>query len=342
MIPWMLIIAFYGLGNFSLRSRFAWLITALMCMTLVASPFYLRNALVVGNPVFPLLAKHFQGNQPYLQQLAINYFNVGMTGHLSFDTLILNLKSFLTFAQIPAFFWFFAFVGAYFARANTLRPLLGIASFWLAWFVITPQMYMRYGFFALPLALIAGMAGYEQMLKRLPSLVATATRWSMLAVLSACSLVAVYYSIDYFSYFKQQDLQKFHRDTWFYPTFQWIANNTPEEAKFLALLSAGQTYYLPREYLRADQRSSALIDWSHINSDLDLARELSGHHLDYVVIAHPLVDSATYKPYRLLASLKDKHLLTPVYNAGEKLTSSRIRRVYREVKVTVYKLNLKL
>ena len=338
MIPWMLLIAFYGLKDLPHGRRLVILAASLALMTIVASPFYLRNALMLGNPVFPLLAKHFHGNYPYFDQIAVN-FSQGMTGRLSLATLLLDLKNFLSFTHIPAIFWLFSFVGAYYARAMPLRPLLGIASFWGAWLLITPQLYMRFAFFALPLALVAAMFGYERLLTRLPKLVATATRWGMASVLSLCSLVAVYYSIDYFSYFKQQDLQKFHSDTWFYPTFQWIAANTPENAKFLALLSAGQTYYLPREHLRADEGLSALVEWPRVNSDLDLAEELARHHLDYVVIAHELVDSAANKPRQLLATLADKHLLEPVYNSRERLTSSRIHRIYGEVQVTVYRVN---
>lgn len=337
MIPWMVIIAYSQLQPLNPKLRLGWLLAALTTMTVVASPFYLRNAIVLGNPLFPLMVKHFPGHYPYFDQLAID-FSQGMTGKISLSTMQENLTNFLKFTHIPAVIWLFSGIGVWFARNSRLQPLLGLLAFWGCWLIITPLLYMRFAFFAMPLALIAGVAGWEQLLPRLSNWVRMIYQTALIGMLGVFALVAGYYSLDYGRYFLHQDVARFHRDTWFYPTFQWIDKNTEQDAKFLAILAAGQTFYLPREYQRADLGLSAEINWSTIHSSNDLARVLQQGKFNYVVINHA-GNTAEYKPYQLLETLSQQQLLQPAYQATERLTSSRVHHIYDEVQVTIYQVN---
>ena len=64
--------------------------------------------------------------------------------------------------------------------------------------------------------------------------------------------------------------------------YEWMEENLPDQAKVLAVVLSGHTYYLPREYLRADPLYSGLLDWREIDAQ-DVYDAMEDFDLDYVL-----------------------------------------------------------
>ena len=60
-----------------------------------------------------------------------------------------------------------------------------------------------------------------------------------------------------------------------------MEENLPDQAKVLVVVLSGHTYYMPRDYLRADPLYSGLLDWREMDSQ-DLYDAMEEFDLEYV------------------------------------------------------------
>ncbi len=272
LLPWFLLLGWR-------RGGVRGLLPALGLMLLAACPFYLRNWVNLGDPVWPLLAGALPSGNPALDALAPVYGRA-LAGGASLGSLLLGLKDLLLSPLIPASVWALTVWGLVASGGGSLRLGWAMALFCGLWLLVQPQLYPHYSLLILPAALLAAV--------RLPSaLTAPRPRRLALAVIVATMIfgaaMAAWYSADYVRYAASGDMAAFQRGTWFWPHYQWINRHLPRGARLMVIVPGGSTYSLEREYLRADPNLSGLIDWASLK-DLDgLRARLAGMGVDYVL-----------------------------------------------------------
>ena len=154
----------------------------------------------------------------------------------------------------------------------------GILSQILLWWIIQPKLYPRFWNFLAPQFMVAALVGYE-MLKPL-----WARRLAMLAggasAVFSVILLALY-SSSLIQFRLDGDLETYHEYTWFHDEYEWMDENLPDQAKVLVIVLSGHTYYMPRDYLRADPLYSGLLDWREMSAQ-DLHEAMEDLDLDFV------------------------------------------------------------
>ena len=281
-LPWFVWLTWVALGR-----RLQWdgirrLILAGLVALLLPAPFFLRNYLNTGDPVWPLQLDLFGVERDYLYEIAGRYSR-GMAGDHTWSVTWKGFVRLWTSGILVPVMTAFAFlgVGGLLRKGRDKTGLylaFGILSQILLWWIIQPKLYPRFWNFLAPQFMVAALVGYE-MLKPL-----WARRLAMLAggasAVFSVILLALY-SSSLIQFRLDGDLETYHEYTWFHDEYEWMDENLPDQAKVLVIVLSGHTYYMPRDYLRADPLYSGLLDWREMSAQ-DLHEAMEDLDLDFV------------------------------------------------------------
>src|SRR2546425_56590 len=254
------------------------------CALVLGSPFYVFNGVAFKNPVWPLMVPYFNGPTAYADQVA-DALTSGITGSLTFTTLLSGLQGLLiepsTF-PVPILGIGFLSVSVYKRTFPVVSITFLVATYLLIWAWAQPMLDPRFSMYLIPLisvgwALVLSDWLLSQILK--PGVINACCAVLLLVFM----LFAAIYTYDSLEYLFAGDLAKYQRFTWFYDVFDWVNRETPKDARFLVILSSGQSYYLNRPYRRADPELSGVVDWSSLKEAADFDRILEAGGYTYVL-----------------------------------------------------------
>ncbi len=301
LVPWLVVLHWhYCTGE--ARARIVKVVMGLTVMGLVGLPFYLRNFLRLGNPVWPLLQGLVPPQSPAMVEIATTYVD-NMSGTHSLAGVISTLLTIAKSPYMPVTVWILS-ITAVVATRTRLQIGTGCLLFFGVWWVIQPTFYWRFAIYMLPFTMVALGLYLDQL--------DTHRDWRRRAVHAVIAVsvaygfaVGVYYIKDPLAWYTTEGRENYHYATWYYDEFNWINTNLPKDSKIMLLVGAGQSYYLDREYVRADPRMSALVDWEEVRSLEALHEVVRNLEVDYIffspnglrparkhVHVRPLVESA--------------------------------------------------
>ncbi|MEK6730725.1 MAG: hypothetical protein AABY34_00875 [Pseudomonadota bacterium] len=330
-IPWYIILAYTQLE----KEKKTPLINALILMTLIASPCYIRNYINLGNPVWPL-AQNIFGSSSHSIQIMAQKFTSDVSGHHNINSIIVDIKAFLLDPLIPVTLWILIIAGAIFTRIKKLQIRLGLITYFMLWWIVEPTFYIRFAFYALPIGLLIAIKYYDNLQNKSEKLVCNVI---LVITLSYFIVLAPYYSIFYIKYYFHPNLDQYHQYTWNYGDYQWIKQHTAKNAKILCILRAGQTYYLDRPYLSAEPNLSGLIDWQDITNTKQLVKILKNFNINYIFYEkHWSNIPGGANMDKLLDNLIKEHYAKHIFAHTENLSFSRIRNTVQQQTFYLIKL----
>lgn len=280
--PWYLWLTWVALDRTLDGPRIKRLLQAGVIALLLPAPFFLRNYLNTGDPIWPLQLDLFGVERDYLYEITRRY-SQGMAGHHTLSTTGRALAKLITSGTVIPTVTLFAFGGVgcllYKGRDKTrLYLAFGILSQILLWWVIQPRLYPRFWNYLIPQFAVAALIAYG-MLRNL--WLRRAALFAGAATLALSVILFGIYSKGLLLYQWNGDLDTFHDYTWFHDEYQWMGENLPDQSGVLVTVLSGHTYYMPRNYLRADPLYSGLLDWRELDAQglYDAMEELD---LDYM------------------------------------------------------------
>jgi len=275
---------------------------------MVASPFFIRNFYYTGDPVWPLLQDLFKVNQDYLYRITQGYNNI-LKGNISFGSLT---KSVFT-VVMPQKSWIFPFIwllwlGYYFVKSTSRWVYRTWVLLYLGfWFLLQPNMYPRFVIYIFPVIAIMSIGFYERFSKK--SLLLGKLAYLMIALSIIFGMgFAIWYSLDSIEYQFTRDLKKYHEATWFYEQYQWINREVGDDGRILVIVNSGHTYYLDKDYIRADPWLTGTIDWMAIRNTEELKSVLQKLEIRYIFY-HDMnwnKNPSEQKMMRLIHELKEE------------------------------------
>ena len=322
------------------RGLLSFALGAVAALTL-ASPFYLMNLHEFGNPVWPFFVAG-GANEPYVNVVGAAYQR-SQTGEHSLRELFYGLRRLATYRDmIPIpFAVLFGIVIGWIRFPRALRTTLIVTTaFVVLWMVAQPTLYGRFVLYFLPLAMLlwieimsgAGNGGWK--------LAIPAMSISAILLLSA----DIAYSADNLRFVATRDTPRFHRYTWYYPVYRWVNANTPRDARFAVIVWSGYSYYLDRQYRRADPWLAGEIDWNAIDGAEKLEKTLADRRIDFLIY-----DDRNWSflnggknMTRAIHSAIESGALVPVRKFHERLYTSRLKGSYRESDVYVLRTRASL
>ncbi|HXA52185.1 MAG TPA: hypothetical protein VNV86_17835 [Candidatus Acidoferrum sp.] len=271
-----------------LRRRVSWsglsaYVLGTSAALLLSAPFYWFNWRAFHNPVWPIAVPLFNGAGHYADRVAA-FYTASLTGHLSAASVAMGIFNLvrrpdvfplpLLLVTLPIVYLVWKPLG--------VRYLVGILStFFVLWALSQPVLFYRYSIMLTPMVVLGWAA----------VLYTWRPEWFLnRALQAALVLVAVggvafelTYSRHFVQYAVTGDGAAFHRFTWFYQPFQWANRETTADSKFLVMVTSGGTYYLHRDYRRADPWASGVIDWPAISTPRELDRVLAQNGYRYLI-----------------------------------------------------------
>lgn len=316
----------------------AWSAGALGALAL-ASPFYVANAVHFGNPFWPLMIGLPSAESSYADIVAWTYSDSLNGSH----TLANVAGALVTLLTRPYLFPLPLLIAGFIAWAAVARTRTARAPGWfgiaflLLWVAVQPLLYPRFILLMAPVAaLSAGVVLSAQAAST------ARVRWLKIAASSAILIFATVNaatSWDAVRFVFTSDARAYHRFTWFYPVYQWVNRSTPEDARFLVIVSSAHTYYLDKQYRRADPWVSGFVDWPATNTAraLDELMEQEG----YSYIIYEVRDWSLYPGGTEMQGAVSEGIaagaLTPIRSFDARLYTSRLWRQYRTTRVLVLK-----
>ena len=280
--PWYLMLAWVALGG-KLSVNGSKMIAGLgLIAILLPAPFFVRNYSNTGVPDWPLHPELFGAEQDYLYEVTTRYTE-NLTGQRGFAQTGAAVIEIVANPQFLPLMWPLALVGGWglWRRRDAGHQLylgLGLASFLGLWWLLQPRLYPRFITFALPQLMVMATLGLE-------SLRGGRLRRVGYAAAALCAVFGMafmlYYSLDFFRFHIDRDAQRYHRFTWFYDEYSWIDEHLAPDARVMVIVSSGHTYYLNRDYVRADPTLTGTIDWRKIDALglREAARELGTRYI---------------------------------------------------------------
>lgn len=302
----------------------------------LASPFYIANAMNFGNPVWPLFIRPNAAGLTYVDQVAFLYSG-SLTGQHRpgpFAAAIVTL--FTTRFLFPLAIVIVGAIILATARRRSHKATLGWFGvvFLVEWAAMQPLLYPRFVLLMLPVATLCTALLLKSLLDRNTSL-SSVVKYSALTVIVALVAFNAYVCRDSIQYALKGDARQFHRYTWFYDTYDWIGHHSPKDARFLVIVSSAHTYYLDRQYRRADPWVSGYVDWRQTTSGESLDSLLARGKFRYVI--YESRDwSDFYGGSDMQLAMGDayrKGLLKRVRTFDDTLFTSRFSRSYRTTRV---------
>ena len=281
-LPWYMALTWVAVGR-KLSFDTAKTIACLgLIGALLPAPFFVRNYVNTGVPTWPLHQELFGGEQDYLYEVTTRH-SEHLRGRHGLAQTGKAVKGIVANGNFLPLMWPLALLGGcvLFRRrggSTQLRIGFGLVSFLVLWWLLQPNLYPRFINYALPQLMVLATVGAESLregwLRRAGYAVATVCVVFGLAVM-------FYYSLDFFRFHLDQDVQRYHRFTWFYDDYSWIDEHLAPNARILVIANAGQTYYLNRDYVRADPYLTGTIDWRSMNAHglREAVRELGTRYI---------------------------------------------------------------
>ena len=333
------LVAIFAMRNNPARQGafFAMLGGAVAALVL-ASPFYIANELSFDNPVWPLFIDPKAAGATYADTVAYTYsrsLNGSYTAKSFVEGIVTLVRTPFLFPLgilIPAS----VVVGAFNRRSLARGVALFGAIFLVEWVLIQPLLYPRFVLLMLPVAALCIGLMLGELIESRP---AFRTPISLLASAGVVLLAigGVYINSESYRYVKSGDLAAYHRYTWFYPVYDWVNHNTPENARFLVIVSSAQTYYLDRPYRRADPWLSGEVNWHAVDTGPKLDSVLARGGYSYVIFENVnwLLYPGGAGTERAVGDAYRTGLLEKVKSFEDTLYTSRLRGSLRVTHVQV-------
>jgi hypothetical protein len=302
---------------------------------LLASPFFIMNFHEFGNPLWPFFVQGGAG-ESYANVVGAAY-QKSQTGQHSIAELTFGLKRLVTYRDmipIP----FVVAIGILWGwlrhRAALRTPLVIATTFVFLWIVAQPRLYPRFVIYFLPVAIllwigiVAKSSGEGKSRLIGPALVLGAF------ALFGADLV---YSSDSLQYVATGNASRFHRQTWYYPVYRWVNAHTPQDSRFAVIVWSGYSYYLDRQYRRADPWLAGEIDWNQVDTPAELQQVLDARGIDFLIYEDRNWSGLRggQNMMRAVSESIRAGSLIPVRKFHERLYTSRLSRSFFESDVYV-------
>lgn len=322
----------------NLRWRIKPYVVGAIAGLLLASPFYLANWKTFGNPVWPL-AIIVTPTSSYADIVGAAYTH-SLSGDLSGWTIWWGLERLFTtpeLAPLP-----FAIIGLLIVslksgRAEISRLAVFCVAFLALWVVAQPGLYPRFITLLLPAAAVIGSLRFGvQSAVQVPS-DGRYRRYAVALVVAFFTFAFAFTSLDQIRYAATGDLAGYHRFTWFYPVYAWANKALPPGARVLVIVNSGHSYYLERQYRRADPWLSGEVDWRRTATAAALDSVLDKGRFDYVIYDDrdwSQFPSGTSMMTAIHQSIAGGALI-PIHSFHVPLYTSRVRRRFEMASVYV-------
>ncbi len=250
------------------------------CAAIVlASPFYIANALAFGNPVWPLMIGLGGDAATYADIVAAGYAKALRGDYGLGEIATATRRVLFGSVNFPLALVVAACVGFGFrSRVAVGRRVAWFAAgFFGLWLLTQPRLYPRFIILLVPPAAVLLVLLTENVPVRKGLLLAS--RWLALAL----AVISFASSGDYVRYHIDGNKTEYHRYTWYHPVYTWINGNLPQSTRALVIVSSGHSYYLDRYYRRADPFLSGVVDWTATSNGQALDSVLARGCYDIVV-----------------------------------------------------------
>jgi len=303
----------------------------------LSAPFYVVNAKDFGNPFWPLFIPLINGTRAYADQVASAY-SASLVGQYDLTSFVARLIELVTTPLlVPLALVLILLVPASLgARQVSFRRVAIFGSLILVmWAIAQPRLFPKHVTLLLPIGAMLAVAALDG---RTAGIAATRVmRAAFAAAIVSMIAASSVFSWDYLRYAVTGDSNEYHRFTWYYRVYDWVNRNTPRDARFLVVAYSGHSYYLERQYRRADPWLSGVVDWSRVSSSADLERIVHDGGYDYVIY-----DDRDWSDFvggqamsTAVRSAMIDGRLVPVREFREKLYSSRFFRESKETTIHV-------
>jgi hypothetical protein len=300
----------------------------------LASPFYIANAKWLGNPVWPLMIGRGEAESSFANLVAWHYAR-SLAGYWTFADLSASIWKLFTWPRLFPVALVIVICAVAFIRSSQprIRRISAFSALFLClWLTVQPLLYPKFVMMLLPATALS--IGFWLTTRGEPR--GIVWRLAQVAMVAMVTVTAAL-SRDSLRFLATGDSDVYHRHTWYYPVHKWINNRTPENSRVLAILTSGPTYYLDREYRRADPWIGGSVDWLRVKDGKTLAAVLEGAGYTHVVY-----EDRDWEIYPGGAEMKDAigeaaalGLLMPVQTFDLRLYTSRAQRIWRNTRVTV-------
>jgi hypothetical protein len=307
---------------------------------LLSSPFYLANLATFGNPVWPL-AVHAGGVASSYADIVAARYTRSLSGSFSPGIVIWGITRLFTtpeLAPLPVAIVLILAASVTRGRRSINRLVAFGAAFLMLWIIAQPRLYPRFILLLLPVAALLVAIRFGVQKELVAATRASSRRYLVAITLAVFTLISAATSLDQIRYDVTGDAASFHRFTWFYPVYAWVNRALPADARLLVIVYSGHSYYLERQYRRADPWLSAVVDWRRVDSAAALDSVLAGGRYDYVVY-----DDRDWSAFAGGASMTtavkqsvSTGALVPVRLFRIPLYTSRVRRQYDMATVYVF------
>ena len=303
---------------------------------ILASPFYIANALTLGAatwpitlPFAPVAPGPIAGLASRCTRAELSTFTSTRTGALR--GLLLDPTVF----PIPLLLAIGVVAAAIRGRPSDRTIAAYAVTFMATWAAVQPGLLPRYALYLFPPAFFLTVPVAARL---------AASRWAPLVRIAGgvatalFALLAGVYARDYVALALDGNMARFHSATWFWPALEWANHETPPTARFLVILAGGQTYYLNRWNRAADPENSAVVDWSRVRDACELDRVLRREDIGYVLYSEggwgrfPNGRNVT----SAFEAASSAGLLTPVRAFDVRLSRLRMIGSYTRSRATVF------
>jgi hypothetical protein len=322
-------------------------------LIIAGSPWYLRNLIVTGNPVWPMFYPILGGidwnitaYQAGVQEIQRVYSPLGkdLKG-LILGPWLINWRMKALFSRVgvgPLFLGFLPLVFLIRKRKLHLFILLFALCFYLAWFPFS-----QYGRFLLPafaLLCIPIAGGFYALCQR-AKIVKYAAVIALAVWLALGIGVVIQQTVQFLPVVVGLESRDdfLSRTVWFYKDIQWMNGNLPEDA--VVFSDPKMLYYLDRKYIWGRFRDQGSIDYSQLADVEALAarlRELGVTHQfsygDNRWRVHPLASEDINHYSRLRGQFQEKYCESIYTNPKGYITRSVTLGQVRRVLVEVYEI----
>lgn len=306
---------------------------------LLSSPFYFANLATFGNPVWPLAARAGGVASSYADIVAADYTRA-LSGSFSPGVVIWGITRMFTapeLAPLPVAIALILVASLRSGRRHINRLVAFAAAFLVLWIIAQPRLYPRFILLLLPVAALLVALRFGVQKDFVTATRPLSRRYLVSITLAVFTLISAATSLDQIRYDVTGDVASFHRFTWFYPVYAWVNRTLPADARLLVIVYSGHSYYLERQYRRADPWLSAVVDWRRVESAAALDSVLAGGRYDYVIY-----DDRDWGAFAGGTSMNTAvkqgmatGALVPVHSFRIPLYTSRVRRQYEMATVYV-------
>jgi len=305
----------------------------------LALPFYLANWRWFGNPVWPLMVGRINGETNYRDRV-MERVGAFLDGSHAPGDLAMGIARLLAspVAFPVAAMAVLACVAAPWSRDPRMRRVGAVGGMvLLLWAIMQPSLYSR---FALMFAVLSaiGTATVVERLEHRP--LRRAAGGALVAGLTCLAAVTVLTLVPAARFLATADEDTYHRATWYHPVYRWMNARLPPDARVLLLVDNGHSYYLRRQYRRADPFLSGEVDWEALRTPRELHALLTRRGYQYVVY-----DELDWRPFvggsnmaRLVSGAIDEGLLTPVRTFHVRLVTQRLTGASKPATVDVLRV----